>query len=216
MIDQLSADQLLTTTRSVRRRLDVERPVPPGVIAECIDVATQAPTGGNRQNWAFVVVRDSAKRAQLAELYQKGIAAIEAGAPAGPPLDGDDSPSRSYRSAQWLVDHLAEVPVHVIPCVRGRITGLPEGLTAATTYGSILPAVWSFMLAARARRLGTSWTTGHLFFEAEAAELLGLPADCQQTALIPTAYYVGDDFRPPSPRPGAAVTHWDSWGVRQP
>lgn len=214
-IDRAAADELLTTTRSVRKRLDLTRPVPASLIAECIEVALQAPTGTNAQNWSFVVVTDPAKRAAIAELYRKG-GEIMSGSGYPPPLpEGDPREHvmpKVMESAMYLGTVLHEVPVFVIPCVQGRVESVPMVVAQASTYGSILPAAWSFMLAARARGLGTAWTSIHLFFEKEVSELLGIPADWTQVALFPVAYYTGDTFKPAHRLPAEQMTHWDSWG----
>jgi nitroreductase len=213
-VDRAASDALLTTTRAVRKRLDLTRPVPRELLQECIDVALQAPTGSNLQNWAFVVVTDAAKRAALADLYRRGGEALsQSGYP--PPMTDDDprfAPmARVYDSAGYLVEHLHEVPAMVIPCFEGRVESVPMVVAQASQYGSILLAAWSFMLAARARGLGTSLTTVHLFHEAEAATLLGIPPTWTQAALIPVGFYTGDDFKPGSRLPAETVTHWDEW-----
>jgi nitroreductase len=207
VIDVKAADELLTTTRAVRRRLDLDRPVPRELVLECVGVAQQAPTGGNSQGWGFVIVTDEAKRAKLAELYRR---------------TGDDylrksadrakteQTSRVYNSAVYLSEVLHRVPVHVIPVIHGRVDNQPN-MMASGLYGSIIPAAWSFMLAARARGLGSAWTTLHLFHEPEAAELLGIPDDHTQVALIPLAYYTGDTFSPADRPPPDTITHWDTW-----
>jgi nitroreductase len=214
-IDRAAADKLLTTTRSVRKRLDLSRPVPPELIEECIEIALQAPTGTNAQNWAFVVVTDPELKAFVADRYRDGGAQLTAmGYP--PPLpEGDPRAEvlpRVLDSAMYLGEHLHEVPAMVIPCVQGRVEQFPMVMAQASTYGSILPAAWSFMLAARARGLGSVWTTVHLFHEQEVAQRLGIPEDWTQAALLPVAYYTGDDFRPATRLPGAELTHWDAWG----
>jgi nitroreductase len=213
----LGPDELLSTTRSVRKRLDLERPVDPALIRECIDVATQAPTGGNGQGWHFVVVTDAAKRAQLAGWYAAAFAVMYGDADrAVANLPQDDAgyvatTRRVISSAQHLADHLAEVPVHVIPCIEGRTDGLPVAWQAAI-WGSLLPAAWSFMLAARARGLGTCWTTLHLTEERAAAELLGIPEHVMQGALIPVAHTLGGtDFKPGDRRDLDRVIHLDAW-----
>ena len=207
MIDVAAADELLTTTRAVRKRLDLDRPVPRELILDCIRVAQQAPTGSNAQNWAFVVVTDAKIRTRLAELYREsGEAYLRSAAD----RETEGQYARVYSSALYLAETLAKVPVHVIPCVRRRTEGLPL-VGVASTFGSIVPAAWSFMLAARARGLGTAWTTLHLVREQEAAELLGLPEDVTQIALIPTAYYTGSTFSPADRPPPETITHWDRW-----
>jgi nitroreductase len=215
-IDLAAADKLLTTTRSVRKRLDLDRPVPRELVQECIDVALQAPTGTNAQDWAFVVVTDADKRKAIADYYRQGGEKL-AGSGYPPPLaDGDPREHvmpKVMESAMYLAGVLERVPVFVIPCVQGRVEKVPMVLAQASKYGGILPAAWSFMLAARARGLGTAWTTIHLFFEREVSELLGIPAEWTQTALFPVAYYTGDDFKPAHRLPAAGVTHWDAWGA---
>ncbi len=214
-IDLAAADKLLTTTRSVRKRLDLTRPVPRALIEECIEVAQQAPTGTNAQNWAFVVVTDQAKKKAIADIYRKA-GEMMAGSGYPPPLaEGDPREHvmpKVMESASYLGGVLEQVPVFVIPCVQGRMETVPMIAAQASTYGSILPAAWSFMLAARARGLGTVWTTIHLFFHDDVSELLGIPADWTQSVLFPVAYYTGDDFRPAHRLPAAQMTHWDTWG----
>jgi nitroreductase len=207
VIDKAAADELLTTTRAVRRRLDFDRPVPRELLLECVAVAQQAPTGGNSQGWGFVIVDDADKRAKLAELYRM---TADGYLSASRDQAKDDQTMRVYESAVYLSENLHRVPVHVIPVIHGRADGQPNGV-AAGLYGSIIPAAWSFMLAARARGIGTAWTSLHLFQEQAAAELLGIPADHTQVALIAAGFYTGDSFRPAS-RPGPeTITHFDSW-----
>ena len=201
----LTLDELLITTRSVRKRLDLTRPVEREVIEECLALALQAPTPSNMQNWHFVVVTDPDKRAALAELYRKGREIYLTLPFATPNLVFEDphrnaTQARVEASAQYLNAHLEQVPVHVIPCITGRTDGqapaeqvalwgkIPPIVQQCAQWGSIAPAAWSFMLAARARGLGTCWTGLHLFFEEEAAKLLGIPyAEVMQACLIPLA-----------------------------
>jgi len=207
VIDLAAADELLTTTRAVRHRLDLDRPVPRELVLECIAVAQQAPTGGNSQGWGFVVVTEADKRRRLAELYRETADGYLA---ASRDQAKDEQTSRVYGSAVYLSEILDRVPVHVIPVIQGRVDGFPN-MMAAGLYGSILPAAWSFMLAARARGLGTAWTTLHLPKEKEAAELLAIPDNYTQVALIPLAYYTGDTFKPANRPPADSITHWDTW-----
>jgi nitroreductase len=207
--DTAVTDELLATTRSVRKRLDLARPVEPEVIVDCLRVAVQAPTASNTQQWRWLVVTDAAKRAGLAELYrQAGGAYLKAQAESG--LVGQQK--RVYDSANYLADHLHEVPVHVVPCILGRVDGKGNEGTAAF-YGSIIPAAWSFMLALRSRGLGSTWTTLHLMKEQEAAALLGIPDDVTQVALLPVAYTLGTDFKPAARPPVEEITYWDSWAA---
>jgi nitroreductase len=214
-IDHIATDKLLTTTRSVRKRLDLTREVEPQVLADCIDIAMQAPTGTNAQNWAFVVITDPAKKKFIADAYRSG-GEMMAGSGYPPPLEPGDPREhvmpKVMESAGYLGEILEQVPVFVIACVRGRVESVPMVIAQASTYGSILPAAWSFMLALRSRGLGTAWTTIHLFQEQAISELLGIPDDWTQTVLFPVAYYTGDDFKPAHRLPSDAMTHWDSWG----
>jgi nitroreductase len=211
-IDLAAADRLLTTTRAVRRRLDLDRPVARDVLLECIAIAQQAPTGGNSQGWSFVVVTDTAKRSRLAELYRDAVGDAFTAARDRALCRGDEQSAKAYAGAVHLADVLHRVPVHVIPCIRGSAAGAePINPAAAGLYGSIIPAAWSFALALRARGLGTAWTTMHLHREREVAELLGIPDDVTQVALLPVAYYTGETFSPADRPPPRTVTHWDRW-----
>jgi nitroreductase len=217
-IDRVATDKLLTTTRSVRKRLDLTREVEPQVIQDCIDIAMQAPTGTTAQNWAFVVITDPAKKKFIADAYRNG-GEMMAGSGYPPPLEPGDPREhvmpKVMESAGYLGEILEQVPVFVIACVRGRVESVPMVIAQASTYGSILPAAWSFMLALRSRGLGTAWTTIHLFQEQAISELLGIPADWTQTVLFPVAYYTGDDFKPAHRLPSDTMTHWDSWGTHR-
>ena len=207
----LTPDELLETTRSVRKRLDFTRPVEREVLEECLALAQQAPTGSNMQGWHFLVVTDAAKRAALGDLYRKSWYPYSARRTAAQTAERQATQARVVSSAQYLADHMQEVPVLVIPCIAGRIEG-KSSVEQAGVWGSILPAVWSFMLAARARGLGTCWTTLHLTYEREAADILGIPyAEMMQTALIPVAYTLGTDFKA-GPRASLdTMVHWEQW-----
>jgi nitroreductase len=214
---ELSVEEVLTTTRAVRRRMDLTRPVEPSLIRECLELALQAPNGSNIQGWHFVVVTDAAKRAALADLYRRGgVAYAQRAAPVGrTDRNYTESEKVTHRrvmgSAGYLYEHIAEVPALLIPCIYGRFDGAPL-VDQATWMGSILPAVWSFMLAARTRGLGTSWTTIHLVFEEEAAAILGIPYESiTQVALIPIAHTIGHEFKPAERLPVDQVLHWDTW-----
>jgi nitroreductase len=203
----LTPDELLSTTRAVRKRLDLERPVEREVLEECFALAQQAPTAGYSQTWHFVVVTDPDKKAAIGRLWrqvaypylQRG-----GGARGGQMLRISDA-------VVHLAEHIHEVPVFVVPCVNGRYEGKPNALTASM-FGSIIPAAWSFMLAARSRGLGTVWTTFHLMHEEEVAGILGIPyAEVTQVALIPVAYTIGTEFKPGRRKPLDTMLHWESW-----
>jgi nitroreductase len=217
----LSPNELLTTTRAVRRRLDYDRPVPLDVVRECVEIALQAPSGSNARGWHFVVVGDAARRERIAELYRQafeGYRRMPVSAHAlAEQAQGDDVSTMKavVGSAEALAANLHRAPYLVIPCVTGRppaIEGALGDLARASLFGSILPAFWSFMLAARARGLGTAWTTLHLLHEREVAELLGIPYDTVlQTALSPLAYTLGTEFKPARGRSLEGVLHVDAW-----
>ena len=210
----LSADEVLSTTRAVRKRLDFDKPVSREVIEECLQLALQAPTGSNTQGWQWVFVTDPAKKQALADIYAKNFALYRNFAAATTFEEGDlrgEQKDRVTDSAQYLADNFHRVPVLMIPCITGNLDGVPS-FAGASMWGSILPAVWSFMLALRARGLGSAWTTLHLAREREVAELLGIPYDtCTQAGLFPIAYTKGTDFQPASRVPATDVTHWNTW-----
>ena len=205
--DNAATDALLTTTRAVRKRLDLSRPVPRSVVLDCLRLAIQAPTGGNSQGWRWLVIDDAEQRAAVAALYRKR---------ADPYLGGyrtlaPDAANAVLDSSEYLSEHLHEVPVFVIPCILGRLAESPSNEDAAGFFGSILPAVWNFQLALRSRGLGSVFTTLHLAYEKEAGELLGIPDTVTQAALIPVAYTVGTDFKPAARRPVEKITYWNGW-----
>jgi nitroreductase len=211
----LSPDELLTTTRSVRKRLDLTRAVPLDLVRECLEIALQAPSGSNRQSWHWIVVTDAGQRQAIGEFYRRAVTQYLASAGSAAKLFADD-PARAAvqqrvgSSVAWLGEHMGEVPVLLIPCLRMASGALPQG-NQADVWGSLLPAVWSYMLAARARGLGSAWTTLHLDYEAEVARVIDLPDDVYQGALIPTAYYTGTSFRPAARVPLDDVLHVDRW-----
>ncbi len=207
-MDIESVDELLTTTRAVRKRLDLTRPVSRELILECLQLAMQAPTASNAQDWRWLVITDAGKRAAIAEIYGSIGAEYLAHAAAN---ESDPQTQRVYRSALGLTETLAEIPVHVIPCLQRRFDG-NDLLVASSAWASIIPAGWSFLLALRSRGLGSVWTTMHLAKEKEVAELLGIPATVTQAALFPVAYTIGTDFRPAARPPAQTVTYWDTWG----
>ncbi|MGA5464115.1 nitroreductase family protein [Mycobacterium sp. NPDC050041] len=209
----LSADEVLTTTRSVRKRLDFDKPVPRDVLMECLEIALQAPTGSNAQGWQWVFVEDAEKKKAIANIYRTN-ATPYLNAPK--PAYGDSRDERGPKvmdSAKFLNEHLHEVPVMLIPCLEGRPDGAPASMSAGF-WGSLMPAVWSFMLALRSRGLGSAWTSLHLMGDGEkqAADLLGIPFDkYSQGGLFPIAYTKGTDFKPAKRLPAEQLTHWDTW-----
>jgi len=211
----LTPDELLTTTRTVRKRLDLDRPVPLDLVRECLEIALQGPSGSNRQGWHWIVVTDPKTRAAIGEYYRRAFSEYAAAGGASPGLYKDDPERAEIQrrvgdSAAYLAEHMGEVPVLVIPCLRLHGGHLPAG-NQAGLWGSLLPAAWNYALAARARGLGTAWTSLHLTYEREVAELLGLPENVRQGALIPTAYYKGETFRPAPRVPLDEVLHLDRW-----
>jgi nitroreductase len=216
----LTPDALLTTTRSVRKRLDLTRPVPAALLRECLQIALQAPTGSNVQGWQFVLVLDAAKRRALGELYRRGFEQYRGMPTAMDKLFQDDrvraaQQQRAMDSASYLAGHMGEVPALLVPCLQGRPTGGP--FPPWTRGSSIYPAVWSFMLAARARGLGSCLTSLHLFHEREAAALLGIPYDdVAQYGLVAVGYYTGADFKPAARQPLESVLHVDGWQAAAP
>jgi nitroreductase len=209
--DLETVDRLLTTTRSVRKRLDLTRPVAPEVVEQCLGLALQAPNAENSQTWHWVVVTDQSKRNALAELYRRS---LEPYFEARGGTENSDAAQRLLDSVHWLAEHLHEVPVHVVPCIAGRSMLDSSNHSGSSFYGSILPAVWSFQLALHSRGVGSAWTTSHLAFEAEAADLLGIPSSVAQVALLPVAWVLGDDLRPALRRPLADCLSWEHWGER--
>jgi nitroreductase len=188
-MDLKTVDHLLTTTRTVRKRLDLDRPVEPQVIERCIEIAMQ-----ERQapRWSHGDARAGQQ-------------------------------TRIGASSAYLEENLHRVPIFIIPCVEAQMEQVPHllemrdhtSLYNASVYGSILPAAWSLMLALRARGLGSAWTTLHLMYEEEAAEVLGIPEHVIQVALLPVAYYTGSDFRPAKRLPAQDLTHWNAWGGKK-
>lgn len=215
----LSSDELLSTTRSVRKRLDFSRPVETEVIQECLELAVQAPTGANRQIWHFIVVTDAKQRQAIGAIYSKGFKLYrERGAAQNVNTESKRitreqlaTLKKVIDSSDYLAEHMHEVPLMLVPCVWGRVDNLAP-VEQAGVWGSILPATWSFMLAARARGLGTCWTTVHLYYEQEAAEVLSIPYDrVAQAGLIPVAYTLGTDFKPAPRIPMESIVHWNRW-----
>jgi len=220
MLLDLTLDELLSTTRSVRKRLDFMRPVEPEVIRECVALALQAPNGGNGQRWRWMAVTDPTKRLALGDCYRRGYEHYRSPATNQPSIQQPVLAHESERvardrllevSSDYLAEHIHEAPVMIIPCYLARPEGRPVS-RQAILWGSILPAAWSFMLALRARGLGSAWTTTHLEYERDAAEILGIPyGTVTQTALLPVAYTIGTDFKPGNREPLDNVVRWNAW-----
>ena len=210
----LSADDVLTTTRSVRKRLDFDRPVDRETILECLDIALQAPTGSNTQGWQWMVIGDDEKKKAISEYYAKNFAWYAE----QPSREFGETDVRTERrdkvvdSATHLAENFHRAPYLVIPLIEARLDEGTPAFAQASVWGSLLPAVWSFMLALRERGLGSAWTTLHLPNEKEVAELLGIPFDrYTQAGLFPVAYTIGTEFKPAKRLPAAELTHWDTW-----
>ncbi len=199
-------EEVLRTTRSVRRKLDFERAIPPEVIEACIDLAVQAPTGGNREGWRFVVVTEPERKRAIAEVYRRALArwtALRAAQQDAPPI---------RPAVRALAERMHEVPALILACVEGR----PDPASVAqqvALYGSILPAAWSLMLALRARGIGSTWTTLHLAEEREVGLALGIPEHITQTVLLPVGYMLDARLRPATRKSAREVTYWNAWGV---
>ncbi|MGW5108571.1 nitroreductase family protein [Nocardia sp. NPDC004123] len=197
---------LLTGTRAVRKRLDLQRPVDDRDLRECLEIAVHAPSGSNRQPWRFVVVRDPGLKSRIGEYYRKGFAANLSGRTPRPDQLAD------LASGQHLADHLGEVPALIVVCTLGRPPAEPSALRLASFYGSIYPAVWNLQLALRARGLGSTLTTAHLAYEREVAELLGIPfEEVTQVAMLPVAHLLPGGGKPVRRTPAAELTGWDGW-----
>lgn len=205
----LTSDELLTTTRAVRKRLDLQRPVERKVVEECLQVAFQAPSGSNRQQWKWIVVDDPTVRHAMAEIWREGSKDLTAAA-AAPSLPKVERADEMMSSVRYLNEHLHEVPMLLVPVIQGR-PQMESMFQQATLWGSILPAVWSFMLALRARGLGSCWTTVHLERERQMAELLQIPSDYTQAGLFPIAYTIGTDFKPGARLASQSAVSWNSF-----
>jgi nitroreductase len=213
----LTPDEVLRTTRAVRKRLDFSRPVEDDVIRECVATAMQAPSGSNNMTMRFVVVKDEAKRKAIGEIYHqcfeiyKTLDGVYAGSLKKETEAEQAQQHRVTESALYLADHLGEAPAIVIACTAGRLDSAPA-MMAVSSMGNVLPGTWSFMLAARARGLGTAWTTIALMQEQAVADVVGIPfAEVQQACLTPLAYTIGTDFKPAARPDPDTIIHWDTW-----
>ncbi len=217
MLLPMTPDEMLSTTRSVRRRLDFDTPVDAAVLRQCLELGLQAPTGSLRQDWHFVVSTDRRQCQAVGEVYKRvwnGMVSdryLETAAQAEPDEAARASWLRMMESARYLADNFPRVPAILVPCITGRLDGAPAALQALR-WGSVIQATWSFMLAGRVRGLGTCWTTVHLSAEEEVADILGIPFnEVQQVALIPVAHTLGTDFKPGQRKPFDDFVHWDGW-----
>jgi nitroreductase len=214
----LDPDQLLTTTRAVRKRLDFDRPVPDSLLRECVAVAMQSPSGSNNMTMRFVIVTDAEKRRAMGEIYQqcfniyKSMDGVYIGSIDKGSDDMNAQQQRSASSADYLGDHMGDAPALVLACTEtGRLDGAPA-MMSASMGANVMPAMWSFMLAARARGLGTAWTTVHLMMEQQMADVLGIPFDAvQQICLSPVAFTTGTDFKPAARPDPESIIHWNGW-----
>ncbi len=203
-----SVDYILQTTRSVRKRLDLTRPVDENIIKECLEIALQAPTGSNAQGWKWLIVTDKEKITKIGEYYKKSFSAYYASG--SPPKKVDPAQQKRVTdSASYLADHMGEVPMLIFACVKGRTTEISQ---AAGLYGSIIPAAWSLMLALRTRGVGAAWTTLHLAYEKECNEILGIPDYITTAVMLPVGYFTGETFKKAKRLPLKDVLYWDSWG----
>ena len=215
----MQVDEALTTTRAVRKRLDLERPVERATVEECLELAMQAPNGSNQQFYRWVLIDDPQVKAQVADIYRAGLAGYAGSGPsADKPRNVDYTSAAAQRissSVAYLQEHLHEVPVLVLPLMAGRMDGdKGQGASVffqASMWGSVIPAVWSFMLALRERGMGSAWTTIHLHKEQEMADLLGIPPTYTQVGLFPVAYTIGTDFKPGLRKSAAEVSSWNGF-----
>ncbi len=203
--DLTQTDRLLTTTKQVRKRLDLDRPVDLEVILDCIDIAQGAPMGGNLERNRWMIIDDPDLKAKIGEIYAKvGGPYLRANAET---VTAGSRQEKVIESSEFLVDHLADVPVLLLAMRLDR----PDPEQAAGFFGSVVPGVWSFQLAARSRGLGSAWTTFHLAHESDVAAMLGIPATVTQVALLPVAHYTGDTFSPAPRRPAREITYRNAW-----
>lgn len=208
--DLASVDYILSTTRSVRKRLDLSRPVEKEVVMECLEIALQAPTGSNRQGWRWLIVTDPDITAQVGAYYKRSYDAYaQATLRSSKSHLGLDDLRKLASSASYLAEHMGEVPMMIFACIQGRPH--PES-SQAGFYGSIIPAAWSLMLALRARGIGAAWTTLHLAYEQACNQILGIPDDVTTAALLPVAYFTGETFHKAKRIPAEEVTYWETWG----
>ena len=213
--DLEQTDALLATTRAVRKRLDLDRPVPREIITECLELAVQAPTASNSQTWRWMVIDEEQRRAKIADLYRLAMKDRQSVTETWDDTKAEDRISaqtaRVLDSAGYLRENIHRVPVFVIPCVEGRPAPDAAPASLSAIYGSIMPAVWSFQLALRSRGLGSVFTSVLGFRERDVAEFLGIPDNVMQVAMIPGAYTIGTDFKRAARPPVSEIIHWNEW-----
>ena len=212
MFDLAVTDALISTTRSVRKRLDITRPVERSVIMDCVELSQQAPTGSNRQGWRWVAVTDIEKRKIIGDYYRRGVGSYLDDAKKEATNRGAAQDARVFESAQYLADNMCNVPVQIIPCI--NTSHMPKDAGSRkwlSLGGSIFPAIWNFQLALRARGLGSCITTLHLAYEKEVSRLIGIPENFVQVALLPVAYTQGIDFKLAKRPPADHIVHWNRW-----
>jgi nitroreductase len=215
-VDIDSVDLALSTTRSVRRRIDWERPIEREVIEQCIDIATQAPTGLLAEAWRFLVIVDPERKARMAEIYRSAFSELGAVRAEYARRAGTDPPPLKPVQ-QALADRLHEMPALILVCSEGRLDGVSDTVARQVGfYGSVLPAAWSLMVALRARGIGATWTSLHLMRESETARAFGIPENVTQTVLLPIGYTRDAVLRPAVRKPARQVTFWDAWGGSDP
>lgn len=213
----IGAHELITTTRAVRLRLDLERAVAPELIEACVADALQAPQGSNLMRTEFVVVLDPERIARLGRIYREEFDSFYRSSEVGLFKRVDDDPRhaaqsrRTRDSAERLAEVMDRVPAIVIPCLTPRLTD-GDLLAAKHRLATVYPTVWNFMLAARLRGLGTCWTGMTLGREADVAEVVGIdPEAVEQVCMVPVAHHTGETFRPAWRPPAEEFIHWDTW-----
>ena len=208
---RLTVDEVLTTTRTVRKRIDFERPVERKAVVECLEAALQSPSGSNAQGWRWIVVTDPDRRLALAEVYREGWEVYRTHLLPHVRGETEAQVDRISESALYMAENFERYPVMLVPCIP-RVRPEPTAFEMMSRLGSIMPGIWSFMLAARERGLGTAWTTIHLMHEERAAEVLGIPFErYAQCALVTVGHTIGTDFKPATRSALESVVHWDSW-----
>ncbi len=210
----MDTEHLLTTTRSARRSLDLNAHVDYAEVRDCPRIGLQAANGSNQQTWRWVVVADAGLRQSIADLHRAAYLSMVGGQMISESLD-DDEFGRVMISTEWLVEHLAQVPLHVIPGYEPYLPSFGEGdgsFQRATLYGSIYPSVWNFQLALHEKGYGTCVTTMHLLREGDVGSLLGIPETAVQACLLPVARLRrGTRFGPAPRRPVKDVVALDRW-----